>query len=374
MYYVANARMPNEKAHGIQLAKQCEAFIAQGVDLELIVPGQKNEIKDSIEKYYTLAHVLSVKKMLVLNFCSSRLAYNLRCLSFALSSFLYLAWRIRKRAGILYTIDLDQFSFFLLPLLRVPVFFEIHGSKKRNPFLVFFLKRVRGIVTNSRGVATKLQADFMIAKEKIITAPNGIDPALFPSRLSKQEARKELHIPSEKEIAVHTGQFYDWKGLGILAETALLCPEVLLYLVGGTEQAFKRVAGVKNVPSNIIFVGHRPLHEIPVWIAAADIALVLGTKSNTYSYTETSPMKIFEFLACGCPMVVSGTLANREVVSDKEAFFYEPDDAYSLASAMKKALHEKDSSQKAAFGKEKAKEYTWAERTKKIMQFISSRV
>ena len=38
IYYVANARMPTEKAHGIQIAKMCEALIEAGAKVELIVP------------------------------------------------------------------------------------------------------------------------------------------------------------------------------------------------------------------------------------------------------------------------------------------------------------------------------------------------
>ncbi len=370
MYYVANARMPNEKAHGIQLAKQCEAFAATGVELELILPNLKNEITDSIESYYSLARSIRIIKIPVLNAGFSRLAYNLRCLSFALFSFVYLIGKVRKKQAIIYTIDLDQFSFFLLPFLRVPVFFEVHGSKKKNLFLTFFLRRVYGVITNSRGVGAKLQAEFGIPKEKMITAPNGIDPALFPSLFSKQEARKVLGLPFEKAIAVHTGQFYDWKGLEIVVETAKLCPDVLFYFVGGTEDAYKKTTGIKNIPSNVIFVGHRPLREIPIWAASADVVLVLGTKKNPYSYTETSPMKIFEFLACGRPMVVSGTPANREVVTEREVFFYGPDDARGLAAGIRQSLVGDDMWKRAVYGKEKAKEYTWSERTKKIMKLI----
>ncbi|MDP2648516.1 MAG: hypothetical protein Q8P19_01310, partial [bacterium] len=38
LYYVVNARLPNKKAYGIQIAKMCEAFIEAGVDLELVIP------------------------------------------------------------------------------------------------------------------------------------------------------------------------------------------------------------------------------------------------------------------------------------------------------------------------------------------------
>ena len=373
MYYVANARMPNEKAHGIQLAKQCEAFVAAGIDLELILPRQHNPLCDSIEDFYALEENIPIRRVPVLLCGKSGIAFNLKSLSFCITSFLYLFFKVRREKAIVYTIDLDQFSFFLLPLLSVPVFFEVHGSKRKSPMLSFFVRRVRGIITNSRAVAARFRADFRIPQEKSITAPNGIDPKLFPSRLSKREARMALGLSLERVVAVHTGQFYDWKGLGIIAQTAAMLPEILFYMVGGTEEGFRMATGVQKIPENVVCVGHKPFRDVPSWVSAADVVLVLGTKSNQYSYTETSPMKIFEFLASLRPMVVSSTLANREVVTEREVCFYEPDDPHALAFAIKESMKGDAVWKRTVYGKEKAKEYTWEERTKSIIQFISTR-
>ena len=69
-------------------------------------------------------------------------------------------------------------------------------------------------------------------------------------------------------------------------------------------------------------------------------------------------------------MVVSGTPANREVVTEREVFFYGPDDARGLAAGIRQSLVGDDMWKRAVYGKEKAKEYTWSERTKKIMKLI----
>jgi hypothetical protein len=103
IYYVANARMPNEKAHGIQLAQQCEAFIAQGIDLELVLPKQKNATKDSIESFYSLEKKIPVRLLPVLNFGHTGLAFNVRSLSFGISSFVYLLFKVRGKNVVTYT-------------------------------------------------------------------------------------------------------------------------------------------------------------------------------------------------------------------------------------------------------------------------------
>src|SRR3989344_4789036 len=53
IYYIANARMPSEKAYGIQLAKMCEAFIEQGIEVELCIPRTlRSHI--SLKEFYSL--------------------------------------------------------------------------------------------------------------------------------------------------------------------------------------------------------------------------------------------------------------------------------------------------------------------------------
>ena len=46
--YIANARIPTEKAHGIQIIKTCEAFVEFGHKVELVLPWRFNRIKENI--------------------------------------------------------------------------------------------------------------------------------------------------------------------------------------------------------------------------------------------------------------------------------------------------------------------------------------
>ncbi|MDP3735680.1 MAG: glycosyltransferase family 4 protein [bacterium] len=376
IFYVANARMPSEKAHGIQLAKMCEAFIEQGVDLTLVVPRVSGGGHGSVRAYYGLRVDVPTVFLPVLNFFpSASWGFTLRAFSFAVSSFLYvLLKRLRYgRAGaFIYTIDLDQFSYFLLPLAGFPVFFEAHGGKWSSAFLRFFLRRVRGVITNSGGTKAALLRDFDLAEARVVVEPNGIDLAQFAALPTREEARRALGLPQEAEIALYVGRFYGWKGLSILIEAARLLPNVAFWLVGGGIEEFCGVAGVSmsDVPANISFVGGVSQSEVPRWLAAADVLLVLGTQHNEYSWRETSPMKLFEYMASRRPIVASATPANREIVSDDEAIFYTPDDADSLARAITRALGEREISTALtdrAFAK--VARWTWSERARRVLDF-----
>ena len=54
LIYIANLRLPTEKAYGIQIAKMCEAFGALGLDVELVTPYRISKIKDNLFDYYSI--------------------------------------------------------------------------------------------------------------------------------------------------------------------------------------------------------------------------------------------------------------------------------------------------------------------------------
>ena len=132
IYYVANARMPNEKAHGIQLAKMCEAFVDAGANFELIVPNRGE--KKSIRRFYGLDHDIPVKYLPIINtYNFGRFGFAFASLTFMFSYLFYLLFKNIKRENfIIYTIDMDQFSFLFIPFIGKKYFVEIHDAKEKD--------------------------------------------------------------------------------------------------------------------------------------------------------------------------------------------------------------------------------------------------
>ena len=69
--YIANMRLPTEKAHGYQIFQMCQAFVKQGCSLELIVPYRKNEkelseIQD-VFTYYNIKENFFIKKVFAID-------------------------------------------------------------------------------------------------------------------------------------------------------------------------------------------------------------------------------------------------------------------------------------------------------------------
>ena len=375
IYYIANARMPTEKAHGIQLAKMCEAFVEQGIDLELVAPGRTTSGK-SLKDYYGLRVDVPIKKIPVLDwYVNGRIGFFIGSISFAFGYFFYL-WRKRLQGKdfIIYMTDIDQFSFFLVPFLGVPYFCEIHDAKKKRwPFVLLF-RFASGIFTINSIIKKELSETFGIVPERIIVRPNGIDLNMFVSVPSRQEARAALNLPADKKIALYVGKIYGWKGVGdALIAARLLERDAAFYLVGGNAEELLRATGEQEIPQSFHCVGHRPFTEIAKWLVAADLLLVLGTKKNEYSYLHTSPMKFFEYMASRTPIVASATPANREVATDQEALFYEPDNTDDLAAKIRYAFAQKDEMRMRAdqaFGR--VQDFSWEKRSKSIIEFMEN--
>lgn len=369
--------MPNERAHGIQLAKMCEAFIEHGADVELIVPDKKEAQKLSLRSFYNLRVDIPVTRIAVSRMTSPRLDFLVSAATFGMEHFFYLRRKRRKgEQAALYTIDLDNFSFLLIPFLGMPYVVEIHDAKPKGMLYRMLFRRARGIIAINHLIRKKLIERFGIAEEKIIVHPNGIDTTPFQNLASEESARAALDIPFRLYIAAYVGRFYPWKGLGVLLKAAeLLEKEIAIYLVGGDYDELLRLSGHAAIPQGLLCVGHRDFKEIPNWLAAADCVILLGTRENEYSFLHTSPMKLFEYMASGKPIIASRTPANEEIVSSDDVFFYEPDNARELAAKIQYVRsHPAEAREKARRARAKVEGYTWAKRAGSILHFIEQRV
>ncbi len=377
MYYIANARMPSERAHGIQIAKMCEAFVEAGIDLTLVTP-QRAGSADSLKEFYGLRPTVSVRRLPVIDlYHNGKMGYRIASVSFALSALIFLLWkRILRERSFAYTIDMDQFSFLPLSLSGVPYFFESHGIKKPRTLTRFFVHRARGIIVINEYIRKRFLDSFRIEESKIIARPNGIDTDALGAVSSRPVARRNLSISPNAHVVVYVGKFYAWKGLDILAEAARqLGRETIVYAVGGDIAEFRRITGISDVPENLVCAGERPYREIVEWLGAADVLLLLGTAANDYSFRQTSPMKLFEYLVSHRPIVASETPAIAELVSTSEVYYYEPDNPNDLVRALKEAMFDGESAQKERMSRalQLGLRHTWRNRAAGILAFIESR-
>jgi glycosyltransferase involved in cell wall biosynthesis len=367
--YLANLRLPTEKAYGIQIAKMCEAFAGQGLDLTLLYPHRQNQIEDGLFDYY------SVKKNFKLKEISSPDFYwpwGLDKIAVTIKNFIsakaLVKEALREGADVYYT--RDELVAYLLSKKSKNVIFECHRfSNKRKPFYSYVKNKDLKIVAISDGLKKSL-VEFGITDSSILIARDGVDLARFNASISKAQAREETGLPLDMKIVLYTGHLFDWKGASVLLEAARGV-EALFVFVGGTAQdviSFKqKTFGLDNV----LVLGHRPYKDIPVYLKTADVLVLPNSGKEEISSLFTSPLKLFEYMASKRPIVASALLSIKEILNDENSILVEPDKSSVLAESIKAAISDEELALRlSSKAYSDVQQYTWVKRAERILNFI----
>jgi glycosyltransferase involved in cell wall biosynthesis len=366
LLYIANIRLPTEKAHGIQIMYMCEAFARAGVEVELVVPQGPAAPADPFQ-YYGVERLFTITRLpSVIRPGWGRIGFWIRAMSFARAAARYL-----RQSAFDYVYSRDKLVLLSLPR-TTPCIWEVHGPEAR-PLMRILGERARMVVAITHSLAALCHANG-IAKEKIVVAPDGVDLAQFSVALSRQEARQKLALPLEKKIIVYTGHLYIHKGAYTLATAASQMrdsADILIVFVGGTDVDLAHFRKAHEVDTHIRIVGQRPHSEIPYYLRSADVLVLPNSSTSDTSRLYTSPMKLFEYMASGTPIVASDIEAVREVVDESMVSFFTPDDSTDLARCVKEVLaNYSEAQRKADTTLSVVGKYSWNTRAQAILSRI----
>lgn len=383
--YIANARIPTEKAHGIQIMNMCEAFAVNGLKVELVVPARSNKIKKDPFDYYGVKRIFKIKKLPVIDFIWLNLpfAFILETITFTISVFFYLLF---QRNYILYT--RGEMILGLRPFLtKWLTFWETHIKPDNILSYQKLFKNISGFITVTEYYKKELIEKYKVPAERILRCPDGVDLEKFDIKITREEARRKLNLPLDKKTILYTGSFMPWKGTDIFLEISGFLPnDVLLVLVASGEkediEKFKKSINASHTKrsygvgvNNFLFLEHRPYQEIPYYLKAADLLILTGTKESEISLHYTSPLKLFEYMASDRPILSADIDSFREILDEHNAFFYEANNFKDLAMQINNILNNYHlAEQKAKQALEDVQNFTWQKRAEKIWNFIKARL
>lgn len=370
--YIANIRLPTEKAHGLQTMKTCEALAGEHHGrVTLVIPRRwRNLHAGDPFLFYGVRKNFDIRRIWCIDFLflplGKRFWFWIESASFAFSALFHVS-----AGGVVYYTR-DAIVALLFGSLRKPVFYEIHSLPDSIGWIYrLVLRRCRGLVVISRGIREDLVSGG-ISEDVIRVIPDAVDFDMF-SRFEPSypaECRKKLKIP-EKPAIVYTGHLYAWKGTHCVAEAAPLVPDAEFYIVGGTHEDILRFRRTYHV-SNLHIAGWEKPSQIPLWICAADIVVIPTSAKYAIGRKYTSPLKLFEAMALRARIVAADVPSIREIVSEKEVRFFEPDNARSLAEVIRRGLEEwKDFSEQAHRAYKAVHKYTWKNRARSILSLLS---
>lgn len=179
------------------------------------------------------------------------------------------------------------------------------------------LARARGVVTNCQGTLTRLGL---------------AHPSLPPRRVIHNGTRGDRVVarhPSPTPLVGYTGSPKLYKGLSTaLASVARWPAGVELELVGGAPDT--------PLPPRVRAVPPVPYPALPEHLSRYH-ALLLPLDDNLFGRWLTSPLKLWDYLATGIPIVAADLPTTREIGGDR-LFYYPPGDEAGLAEAVSRAL------------------------------------
>jgi len=377
MLYIANARIPTEKAHGIQIMKMCEAFARSGADVNLIVPWRFNTIKEDPFYYYNVERIFKITTIPSIDFVAfGRLGFLIQTLSFISFAIGYV---LLKRSDVIYS--RDELVLFFLSLFKDTIFWEMHINRWN-----FIIKRVvkvaRSIVVITHGLKTFLHKKG-VPDGKIVIAHDGVDLALFSNKGTGMMLREQYGIPATKKVIGHIGKLRTMgRGKGVedvivaFSNVIKEVPEALLLLVGPNEEELPAVytlledLGITTDSCKI--VAHVPQRDVPSFMHMSDVLVMYYPTSEHYKY-YMSPLKLFEYMASGVPIVTSDLPSIREILNVNNAVLVEAHNTKALAHGIIDVLHNtRLARDNAIHARADVTRYSWEKRAEHILGMIKS--
>ena len=185
----------------------------------------------------------------------------------------------------------------------------------RLPFVRWVLRaalkhsacRVQAVVSICREIVAHMEDAWGIPPERCHVIRNGVDEDRFHPQ-SHDAARTALGLPVEGLSIGFVGGFFPWHGLETLIEAVPFVhakvPSATFLLVGEgqTKPALEQLVQQRGLTETVRFVGRADWAQVPTWIAACDVCVVLHRQIRSY---PGDSMKLWEYLSCGRPVVTT---------------------------------------------------------------------
>lgn len=232
---------------------------------------------------------------------------------------------------------------WLKPIFRFKMIYDMHSSlpQQLDNFEFTKSKLIKKIFKSLEDSSLKA-ADAVITicpdLSDYVIGLLGDDPKHFliensifdPVRLANpgnanDSADLPANIPSDKKIVIYAGTFERYQGLDLLIPAFVLVreavPDVFLLMVGGDDgqvATMRELAKESGLDDDVLFTGRVPQNLAKHYNSVADVL------TSPRSAGTNTPLKVYEQLASGKPLVATRIYSHTQVLSDEDTFLVEP--------------------------------------------------
>jgi glycosyltransferase involved in cell wall biosynthesis len=411
--YLADIRFPLERANGIQSMATCHALASRGHEVTLVVrPDSHTPPRDPFA-FYGLPRI----PQLHIEIAPLTGPPTARRVG-------YLTFTIGRAAGgarqdLIFTRDLGLASLLLrLPAaLRAPVVYEAHtiaadaaaalpelltGAPTAPRSKLDRLARrdarvwraADGYVTITAGLAQELARRFG-PRPRMAVVPDGVgatdltedgpatdrtDPGQATDHTDNTDQRQATDDAGRAAAFTigYAGHLYPWKGVDLVIEAVAALPDTRALVVGGHEKEpdlarVKAFATQLDCGSRVTFTGLIPPAAVAARLRECDV-LTLPNPASAISSAFTSPLKLFEYMASGRPIVASDLPSIREVLRHEDnALLVQPGNPQALVAAIVRIKDDADLGRRLADqARLDVRQFTWARRAERLEALFST--
>lgn len=351
--------------------KMCQAFAANGHEVTLYAHLDKNEKDIDAFNYYGVNKTFKIKPLI-----NTKFPYfgHLNGLIMALKS------KINKADMV---IGRHPTGCYFSSLFGLKTYLEVHEPVNKSGKLTHFLfknmLRLRNfykLIVITKPLEQYYKNKYYKINKNIIVAPDGADP--IPKNI-KPVILKE----NGKLMKVgYVGHLYKGRGINIILALAGNCKWAEFHLIGGNTKDIDYWRNRIGYLDNVILHGFFPPSETQKFILAFDVLLApyqnkLETASGANTVKWMSPLKLFEYMATGKPIICSDLPVLREVLAhEKNALLCKPSDVEDWKRNLGRLRDNHHLRQK--LGKTAYKDfiiyYTWEARAKRLIDNFSREI
>lgn len=288
---------------------------------------------------------------------------------------------------VIYTRNLKLAEYLLHRLPAIPLIFETHEPftltyREEHPRMnlrqhhklaalaqreEFVYRHAHGLVVVPPFLIDVLRKEFGV-ETPAVEAPNGVD-------LRQAEAPAKIEV-NPVPILLYLGSLHPWKGVETLVRALpFVSGGAQLHIAGGAParvEELRVLARSCDVEGRVVFHGPVAPGKRFDYMHRADVCLLPLTDTGIGSH-HTSPIKLFEYMATGKPIVVADVPATRAIVTPyMHALTTEVGNPRAFAEAINTLLA--DPALRARLGvaaRQRAHDFTWDNRGTKIAAFLS---
>lgn len=211
-----------------------------------------------------------------------------------------------------------------------------------------------------------------VPESKVIVADSGVNARAFVRDDKRAQRWRQFLLETGKsKIVSYCGGLQEERGISQVMDMAQINDDVLFVLAGGskTDCAHCRSEVRARGLSNVKVLGYVP-QSVAIELQQASDVLIMTRQAGQRTQI-TSPLKFFEYLAAGRPIVAPKIDALlSEAFAELKVEFYEPGCLEDLAQSLERALNLAEFTHEPIGSHlETAANYTWHERQKTIFEF-----